>query len=119
MGAPEMELSIEAGDQAGWHVVRVTGEIDLYTAPTLRDALASAVESGAERIAVDLRPVGFMDSMGLGVLIGSRRRLIERDGSFALVCEEGPVRRVLDVSGLTKVFDVVERPEDLAGSRPS
>jgi anti-sigma B factor antagonist len=118
MGAPEMELSIDAGEHDGWQVVTVTGEIDLYTAPTLRDALGSAVDGGADRVAVDLRPVGFMDSMGLGVLIGSRRRLTERGGAFALICEEGPVRRVLDVSGLTKVFDVVERPEDLTSVAP-
>jgi anti-sigma B factor antagonist len=56
-----------------------------------------------------------VDSMGLGVLIGARRKLVELDAPFVLICGEGPVRRVLDVSGLTKVFEVVGSPEELPG----
>jgi anti-sigma B factor antagonist len=113
MGTPEMDLQIDRAAHAGWHVMSVRGEIDLYTAPALRDALMSAIEDDGDRLAVDLTGVRFMDSMGLGVLIGARRRATERGGGFALVCTEGPVLRVLDVSGLTKVFDVVGAREDL------
>jgi anti-sigma B factor antagonist len=113
VGTPETDLQITHASRADWHVVTVMGEIDLYTAPALREGLMQAIESGAKHLAVDLRPVPFMDSMGLGVLIGARRRLSERDGQVALVCEEGPVRRVLDVSGLAKVFDVVGSLDEL------
>jgi anti-sigma B factor antagonist len=115
MGTPETDLSIESSEQGGWHVITVSGEIDLYTAPGLREALAAAIDTGNTRLAVDLRPVRFMDSMGLGVLIGARRKLVELDAPFVLICGEGPVRRVLDVSGLTKVFEVVGSPEELPG----
>ena len=108
---PAMQITHSSKDP--WHIVTVTGEIDLYTAPALRDGLAQSIESGALHLAVDLRPVPFMDSMGLGVLIGARRRLSERDGQIALVCEEGPVRRVLDVSGLATVFEVVRSLDEL------
>ena len=110
MGASEMDLSIDTGTQGSWRLLTVTGEIDLYTAPKLREALGDAAGGG---LAVDLRGVRFMDSMGLGVLIGARRRTVEGDGRFALVCTEGPVLRVLDVSGLTTVFEVVSSPEAL------
>jgi anti-sigma B factor antagonist len=110
MSASEMDLAIETGTQGSWKLLTVSGEIDLYTAPKLREALGEA-EGG--NVAVDLRGVRFMDSMGLGVLIGARRRTVEGDGRFALVCTEGPVLRVLDVSGLTTVFEVVDTPEDL------
>ena len=106
-----MDLSIEIGARGPWKLLTVAGEIDLYTAPKLREALTE-VEGGTD-IAVDLRNVRFMDSMGLGVLIGARRRTVEGDGRFALVCTEGPVLRVLDVSGLTSVFEVVNTPETL------
>ena len=105
-----MDLSIDAGTQGSWKLLTVAGEIDLYTAPKLREALGDV---GPDDIAVDLRGVRFMDSMGLGVLIGARRRTVEGGGRFALVCTEGPVLRVLDVSGLTTVFEVVSSPEAL------
>ena len=111
MGASEMDLSIAQGAQGAWRLLTITGEIDLYTAPKLREALGEA-DGGAD-VVVDLRGVRFMDSMGLGVLIGARRRTVEGDGRFALVCTEGPVLRVLDVSGLTTVFEVVSTPEAL------
>jgi anti-sigma B factor antagonist len=112
MSASEMDLSIDQGTQGSWRLLTVSGEIDLYTAPKLREAL-SATDGGTD-LAVDLRGVRFMDSMGLGVLIGARRRTVEGDGRFALVCTEGPVLRVLDVSGLTTVFEVVSTPEALS-----
>lgn len=113
MNDPEIDLVIGTSERGAWAVLSVTGEIDLYTSPQLRDALTTAVDSGSRKLAVDLREVRFMDSMGLGVLIGARRKIAELDGSFALVCGEGPVRRVLDVSGLTQVFEVVGSTEDL------
>jgi anti-sigma B factor antagonist len=116
VGTPETELQIAHASREPWHVVTVTGEIDLYTAPALREGLTKAIESGAHQLAVDLRSVPFMDSMGLGVLIGARRRLSERKGQIALICGEGPVRRVLDVSGLATVFLVVGSPDGLPGA---
>jgi anti-sigma B factor antagonist len=111
MSASEVDLAIETSAHGSWKFLTVTGEIDLYTAPKLRDALSDA--DGDTDVAIDLRGVRFMDSMGLGVLIGARRRTVEGDGRFALVCTEGPVLRVLDVSGLTSVFEVVSAPEGL------
>jgi len=111
MSASEMDLTIETGTQGAWKLLTVSGEIDLYTAPKLREALTNA-DTGPD-VGVDLRAVRFMDSMGLGVLIGARRRTVESGGRFALVCTDGPVLRVLDVSGLTTVFEVVNAPEAL------
>jgi anti-sigma B factor antagonist len=119
VGTPETDLQITHRSNDEWHVVTVSGEIDLYTAPALREALTKAIESGAQRLGVDLRSVPFMDSMGLGVLIGARRRLAERDGQIALISEEGPVRRVLDVSGLATVFQVVGSLDELPGANAS
>jgi anti-sigma B factor antagonist len=113
MSTPEPTLATATHERAGWTVVVVEGEIDLSTAPSLRQTLATQADAGALRVAVDLRSVGFMDSMGLGVLIGARRRLTERDGDLALVCVGGPVRRVLDVSGLADIFTIVASDEAL------
>lgn len=63
---------------------------------------------GKSRIVVDLEKVGFMDSTGLGVLLGALKRVKERDGSLAIVCPPGPVHRVLTLTGLHKVFSIYE-----------
>jgi anti-sigma B factor antagonist len=114
MSVPEMGLELEQATRGDWEVLTVRGEIDLSTSPELRDALTKLIDAGSPHVAVDLSDVRFMDSMGLGVLIGARRRVVEQEGTFALVSVEGPVRRVLDVSGLTGVFDVVGAVEDLS-----
>jgi anti-sigma B factor antagonist len=113
MSTSEPGLATDTHDHADWKVVVVEGEVDLSTAPALRRTLADATDSGSDHVAVDLRSVGFMDSMGLGVLIGARRRLTERAGDLALICVGGPVRRVLDVSGLAEIFTIVASDEAL------
>jgi anti-anti-sigma factor len=65
------------------------------------------------RIAIDLRKVGFMDSVGLGVLIGARRRASADGVAVALICVDGPVRRVIDVAGLADVFTIVGSEDEL------
>jgi anti-sigma B factor antagonist len=87
-------------------VLDIVGEVDLYTAPALRDRIASLIDGGVRKLVVNLEQVGFLDSSGLGVLIGALRRLKERDGDLALVCNEGSTLKVLTVTGLDKVFQI-------------
>jgi anti-sigma B factor antagonist len=87
-------------------VLDIVGEVDLYTAPALRDRIASLVDGGVRKLVVNLQQVGFMDSSGLGVLIGALRRLKEHDGDLALVCPAGSTLKVLTVTGLDKVFRI-------------
>lgn len=84
----------------------IVGEVDLYTAPALRDRIASLIDGGVRRLVVNLEEVGFLDSSGLGVLIGALRRLKEHDGALRLVCHEGSTLKVLTVTGLDKVFQI-------------
>ena len=63
----------------------MTGELDLFTAPRLREAVVDATDGGATDVVVDLDGVGFIDSSGLGVLVACLKRMRERDGSFAVV----------------------------------
>jgi anti-sigma B factor antagonist len=93
--------SISAGDCA---VLRITGEIDVYTAPELRRRVIRLIDDGARHIIADLRGVGFLDSTGLGVLAGSLRRLRMREGSLNLVTSGGRILRIFQLTGLTHVF---------------
>lgn len=101
-----IELQLTARSEGDWTVLDVVGEVDLYTAPALRDRVASLIDGGVRKLVVDLEQVGFLDSSGLGVLIGALRRLKEHDGELALVCNEGSTLKVLTVTGLDKVFRI-------------
>jgi anti-anti-sigma factor len=92
----------ERGDAV---LVRLAGELDLYNAHVVRDALLEASAHSPERLVVDLSEVLFMDSTVLGVLIESRSRLANRRG-FLLVAPGVETRRALEISGLDKHFAV-------------
>jgi anti-sigma B factor antagonist len=90
-----------AGDCA---VLQVTGEVDVYTAPVLRERIREIAAKGAVHLIADLRQVDFLDSTGLGVLVGGLKRLREDDGSLALVITTPRLLRIFQITGLTKAF---------------
>lgn len=101
-----MDLNVRTRGEGDWSVVEVEGEVDMFTAPKLREALVQLVEGGSYRIIVSLEGVTFMDSTGLGTLVGGLKRVKEHDGALALVCSSRPVMRVLTITGLNNVFPV-------------
>lgn len=101
-----MDLRLDGYGRDGWFVLEVEGEIDLATAPRLRERLLAALNDGETRVVVDLLEVGFIDSTGLGVLIGALKRIRLGDGELRLVCPERGIRKVFDITGLDQVFDL-------------
>ena len=99
-----MELSLATRTVAEHTVLEVGGEVDVYTAPRLRERLVELVDSGARSVAVDLGGVDFLDSTGLGVLVGALKRVRTYDGELGLVCTESRILKVFEITGLTKVF---------------
>ena len=85
----------------GRTVVEVSGEIDVYTAPKLREALLSLVDSGTYRLIVDMSGVEFLDSTGLGVLVGGLKRVRAHDGAIDLVVTQGRILRIFKITGLS------------------
>lgn len=88
-------------------LITATGEIDVYTAATLRNAITDAVHDGARRVIVDLDGIDFLDSSGLGVLTGALKRLRAADGVMALVCRQERLLKIFRITGLTRVFNIV------------
>jgi anti-sigma B factor antagonist len=111
---PVFEVRHDTRDAAV--VVSARGEIDLVTSPELRAALLDE-RAQAPLVVLDLREVTFIDSSGLGVIVGQQKRSQERDQRFAVAVGGSlAVQRILDLSGLIKVLDVVDDPsERLAG----
>ena len=93
-----------AGSVGDCAVLRVAGEVDVYTAPMLRERIRELAASGAVHLIADLGQVDFLDSTGLGVLVGGLRRLREDGGSLALVITTPRILRIFQVTGLTKAL---------------
>lgn len=102
----DFRLSTDEGP--GGPVLRVQGEVDVYTSPALRDELYRLIDGGAERVAVDLTAMDFIDSSGLGVFVGALKRIRERSGDLELRAIQPSTRKVLEITGLTQVFTIVD-----------
>ena len=101
-----MDLKLGHYDKDGIEVIDVEGEIDIHTAPRLRDLLIDLVSQGSYQLIVNLDKVGFLDSTGLGVLVGGLKRVRAHDGSLDLVCTRERILEILRITGLTKVFGI-------------
>ena len=101
-----MDLSLATQEVDGTTVVTVGGEIDVYTAPKLRDKITELVAAGAYRLVVDLEAVEFLDSTGLGVLVGGLKKVRAHDGSLRLVCTQDRPTKTLRLNGLAKAFEI-------------
>jgi anti-sigma B factor antagonist len=99
-----MAPSFEIRDHDGWAVVDVTGELDVFTAPVLRAQLVDLVEDGSVRLVLDMDAVTFIDSTGLGVLVGVLKRVRTRDGELRVVASVDPVLRTMRITGLHRVL---------------
>jgi len=88
------------------HVVEVAGEVDLYSAPELKEHILTAIDRGRTKIVVDLTNATFIDSTTLGVLVGARKRLREHDGALAVVCAEDDKLGLFEMTGLDRVFSI-------------
>ena len=95
------DLELETQESDGGAMIVVRGEVDMATAPQLRDTLLAVVEGGASRIALDCRGLDFLDSSGIGVLIAVRKRLGD-DGSLTLEAPPAHVRKVLELTGVSE-----------------
>ncbi len=107
-----MDLGLEVLERGDASVLAVSGEVDVATVPRLREKLHSLVAEGSPRIVVDLERVDFLDSTGLGVLVGALKRVRANGGELALVCTSARIRKVFEVTGLTKVFSLYDTVDE-------
>jgi anti-sigma B factor antagonist len=94
------------------HVVAVTGEIDLFTAPEFKQRVSAPIDAGSANVIVDLTGTTFIDSSSLGVLIGAHRRLKLRGGSLVVVCDNDAIVKTFRITGLDGVFTLVKSLDD-------
>ena len=108
MNLPTFDLfTVGSEDEA---VVKVVGELDLATAPRLRDVLVDLANHGANHVTVDLAGMDFIDSTGLSVLITALKRMRERGGDLALHSPSAAAMKVFEITGVTSVFAISGAP---------
>lgn len=110
-------LNIQTRNTADWVVLDLIGEVDLYTAPQLKDEIADLAAGGQPRVAINLEGVEFMDSTAIGVLISGLKRCREAGGDLVLVAPREPVRKVLSITGLDRVFSTHDSVEGATSAR--
>jgi anti-sigma B factor antagonist len=112
-----VDLTLSTREADGTTVVAVGGEIDVYTAPRLRDKFTELVAAGSYDIIVDMQNVEFLDSTGLGVLVGGLKKVRAHDGSLDLVCTQDRLLKIFRITGLAKVFVIHDSAESALASR--
>ena len=110
-----MELGLDVRKEGTHSVVDVKGEIDVYTAPKLREKLIELVSEGSYDVVVNLEGVDFLDSTGLGVLVGALKRVKAHEGSLSLVCTQDKILKIFKITGLTKVFTIHSSEAEATG----
>ena len=93
------------------HIVSVSGEIDLFTAPEFKQRMSAPIDAGRSKLVVDLSSTTFIDSSSLGVLIGAHRRLKGRGGRLVVACDSAPIVKTFRITGLDGVFTLVDSVE--------
>jgi anti-sigma B factor antagonist len=107
----------------GRHVISLSGEVDLYTAPEFKQQLLEVISQGAQTVIVDLTNTTFIDSTTLGVLVGGVKRLRPNGGQLSLVCSDRNITKIFEITGLDRVFTIhatrEEAVEAISEARPS
>lgn len=101
-----MELDIRSQQDGAVCSLTLDGEVDVYTAPRLKEELVALIQGGCSHVIIDMESVGFIDSSGLGVLVSALRRVREKDGSVRIVCTRDSVLKIFRITGLDKVFPI-------------
>ena len=105
-------LSSERLDAGGDYVVSLGGEVDLYTAPELKQELHRLVGDGATRLVIDMSDTTFVDATTLGVLLSVVKRVRPEGGTVVLVCPDRNVRRIFEITLLDRVFAIVDTRDE-------
>jgi anti-sigma B factor antagonist len=106
-----MDLVMQIEERDGWAVMHVSGDLDMTTAPRLREAVVGVVVSGQPRVVLDLQAVDFIDSTGLGVIVGLLKRTRGQGGDLRLVSTRPSLRRILELTTLSQALPLADDVE--------
>ncbi|QGG96515.1 STAS domain-containing protein [Actinomarinicola tropica] len=105
-------MNLDTHERDGWTVVAASGEIDVVTAPSIRSEVVNLVVNGSTDIVLDFGRVDFIDSFGLGVMVGALKRVHSHEGRLRVVIGEPRVRGVLELTGIDRVLELYASVDD-------
>ncbi len=107
-----MEFRVSSAELSeGVSSVIVGGEVDLSTAPELKEVLNGVIDGGARLVLVDLSKATFIDSTTLGVLMGAVKRVRPGGGEIVIACDDPNIRKIFEITLLDRVFGIFDTPE--------
>lgn len=106
-----MDLVVQIEEREGWAVVRASGDLDMTTGPRLRETVVGVVVGGQPRVVLDLQGVDFIDSTGLGVVVGLLKRTRSQGGDLRLVSTRESLRRILELTTLSQALPLAASVE--------
>ncbi|AGX02295.1 MULTISPECIES: anti-sigma factor antagonist [Bacillaceae] len=101
-----MNITIDLKENDTLVQAKISGEIDAYTAPKLRESLFPLSEKEAVEMVVDLSEVSYMDSTGLGVFVGVFKNVRSNNGKFQIVGLSERLKRLFEITGLADIIDI-------------
>ncbi|OLS41169.1 anti-sigma factor antagonist [Bacillus sp. MRMR6] len=101
-----MDLKIDKHHINGETFVQVTGEIDAFTAPMLREKLFPLAEADNQTVVISLKEVSYLDSTGLGVFVGLFKQLNQNGGELKLVDLSERLSRLFEITGLSNLINI-------------
>jgi anti-sigma B factor antagonist len=107
-----MDLVVMVDERHGWAIARASGDLDLTTAPRLREQVVQIVTAGQPRVVLDLQKVDFVDSTGLGVIVGLLKRTRSQGGDLRLVSTRPSLRKVLEMTALDHALPLAATVDD-------
>ena len=108
-----MDLNISIRRKEKYAIVEITGEIDLYNVKQLKEQVAQEMEDNDQHhLIMDLGKVKYIDSTGLGIIIGIKRRCVESNGELALVFDSQRITTLFTITGLHNVFTIYKTMEE-------
>lgn len=110
----QQKIEIDVRSQGEYQVLRPEGDLDVYTVGSLRDAIGTMIDDGTPHVVVDLDGVPFMDSSGLGALMGGVRRLREAGGDLAIACTREQHLKLFTITGFGEGVSIAPTVEEAA-----
>ncbi len=109
-------MEIEQKESKGIIILNISGEIDLYNAPEIKDTIGKLISEDKFKVVLNLAGVSYIDSSGIGALISSLSNLKKQKGGMKIINVTGSVRKVFELTKLTTFFDIYTSEEEAIGA---